>query len=67
VKRFAVAVVILAAAIATATMGPAVAAPVPTKPLNLYAGTKPETAAMGTVTEPPRARGAGRSVMSIAR
>ena len=51
VKHFAVAAVVLAAAMATPTMGPAVAAPVPTKSLNLYAGTKPATAAMGTVTE----------------
>ena len=50
-KRFAVAAVVLAAAMATATMGPAVAAPIPTKELNLYAGTRPATAAMGTVTE----------------
>lgn len=41
---------VLAAMMATA-MGPAVAAPIPTKELNLYAGTKPATAALGTITE----------------
>ncbi|TEX51962.1 MAG: hypothetical protein B7C55_02850, partial [Actinomycetales bacterium mxb001] len=49
-NRLVVAAAVLAAMTATAT-GPALAAPIPTKPLNLYAGTRPATAAMGTVTE----------------
>ena len=51
VKRRIIATAVVAVATTIAAMGPASAAPVPTKELNLYAGTKPATAAMGTVTE----------------
>ena len=51
VKRLIIATAVVAVAMTTIAIGPASAAPVPTKELNLYAGTKPAIAAMGTVTE----------------